>query len=353
MVSDNLEFRFLNTDSITSYLLQNCLIQGKNLYKGVTYLDKLSPISIADSPDKIPMNGETWIIEGTEVPIASTEIDGEALRIYQESGFGGLKDAQDYSTYSPYSIVINGDYSKKISSGDIIRVRYAVTDNINGMYNVLKVETDGNTTTIYTIEKINQSSGEGKLVFATYEQWRKGGPDNFAIWDRDSNSWKFVYVKENDLVTIKEPLYTTQRYSDSQGYVDYQLKLPLNMKMVIQIDRDAVNQYNIDLEEQRNTIILEVAKYLQMYMTGTDIVYYPAAIIEFVMENRRYWIKGMYIHTTESSDPPFEFKHGIEAFPEYKIRDNISASKMEILKYTSAFYWWNVDNIIVEYELNS
>ena len=352
MVSDNLEFRFLNTDSITSYLLQNCLVQGKNLYKGVTYLDKHSPISIADSPGKIPMNEETWVIAGTEVPIDSTEIDGEALKIYQESGFGGLKDAQDYSTYSPYSIVINGDYTKKISSGDIIRVKYAVTENINGMYTVLKVESDGNKTTIYTIEKINYSSGEGKLVFATYEQWRKGGPDNIAIWQRDSESWKFVTVNPNDLVTVKEPIYSTLLYTQENGYVDYQLKLPLNLKMKIFVDKDAVNQYGVDLEEQRNTIILEVAKYLQMYMTGTDIVYYPAAIIEFVMENRRYWIKGMVIYTTESSDPPFEFKNGIEAYPEYKIRDNISSSKMEILKYTSAFYWWNVDNITIEYELN-
>lgn len=61
----------------------------------------------------------------------------------------------------------------------------------------------------------------------------------------------------------------------------------------------------------------------------------------------------MYITTTDSSEPkPFEFRNGIEALPESVIRDNISSSKLEILKYTSAFYYWNVDNIKIVYELN-
>ena len=121
---------------------------------------------------------------------------------------------------------------------------------------------------------------------------------------------------------------------------------------IIYGDKDAVTQNSINLETQRNEIILEVAKYLQLYMTGTDIVYYPSTIIEFVSEPRRLWIKGMVVTTTDSSETPLVFKNGIEAYPEQIIRKNINSSKLEVLKYTSAFYWWNVDNIIIEYELN-
>lgn len=140
---------------------------------------------------------------------------------------------------------------------------------------------------------------------------------------------------------------------DFYSFEDYMLRLPLNLKLKIFVDRDAVSQYGIDLEEQRKTIKLEVAKFLQLYMSGTDIVYYPSQVIEFVSEPRRTWVKGMYVVTTDSTQPkPFEFKNGIEAYPEYTIRDNISSSKIEILRYGSAFFWWNVDAIEVEYELN-
>lgn len=355
MISDNLEFRFLNTDSLRSFLLANCLIQGKNLYKNVNFIDKYKPISIADSPEKIPLNGDHWVIGGSSIDIESTEIDGEALKIYQESGFGGLMNAKPYCpSSSPYSIVLYGDYTTKISPNDKIRVKKATTNNINGQYHVLDVVFDGERTHIYTYEKIEVSSGEGKLFFATYEKWRKGGPDNLAKWDLKTNSWIFIDVNINDAFTVLEPVTNSYIYTDEFEYVEYSLRLPLQLKLKIIVDRDTVNQNNIDLDAQREEIILELANYLQLYMTGTDIAYYPSSIVEFVTEPRRNWIKGMEVTTTDSNTKkPFEFKNGIETYPESVIRDNIGSSKLEMLKYTSVFFWWDVDNIQITYELNN
>ena len=352
MISDDLEFRLLNTDSIHSYLLTNSLVQGKNLYKDLNFIEDFDIIAISDTPEKIPMNGETWIIKGTPLQIISTDIDGDALNVYKEVGYGGHKDSVTLETASPYSITVSGDYSSKFSAADIIRIKDATTSGINGIYHVLSANYDSGVTTIYVIEKINTSLNEGILYFATYEQWRKGGPDNIAKWDADNKIWLFTTLNPNDVVTISSPVFETYIYNANYKFVDYVLRLPLNLSLTIYIDQNAVNQYGVNLEDQRKQIKLEVAKYLQLYMTGTDIVYYPSTIVEFVTEPRRIWMKGMTIKTTDSSKTPFEFKNGIETYPEYQIRDNISSSKLEILRYSSAFYWWNVENIEVKYNIN-
>lgn len=352
MISDNLQLRMLNTDSIHSYLLTNCVVQGKRLYKGLNFLEDFDIISISDTPEKIPMNGETWIIKGTPLQIVSTDVDGDALSVYQEIGYGGHKDANTLESTSPYSISVSGDYTSKFSAADVIRVKDASTPGINGMYHVLSTVFKDNLTIIYTIEKINTSLNEGVLYYATYEQWRRGGPDNIAKWNAEESIWTFTILQPNDVVTVINPIYETYVYNSAYHFVDYILRLPLQISLMLYIDQNAVNQYGVNLEDQRKQIKLELAKYLQLYMSGTDIVYYPSAIIEFITEPRRVWIKGAEVKTTDSSNPPFELKTGIESYPEYQIRDNISASKLEILKYTSAFYHWDVDNIEVKYSFN-
>lgn len=351
MVSDSLQFRMLNTDSIHSYLLSNSLVQGKDLYIGLNFVDNSNIISIADAPERIPMNNDSWVINGTPVQILATEVDGDSLAIYSDIGYGGLKDSLTYLTESPYSIIIEGDYSSKISAADIIRVKGASTSGVNGMYHVVSSKFDSGFTTVYIVEKIVPSSNEGILYFATYEQWRKGGPDNIATWNLDEEVWTFTTVNENDVITVSQPIHETYRYSSEYSFVDYILRLPLNLSIRIYADRDAVSRYGVNLEDQRKQIKLEVAKYLQLYMSGTDIVYYPSSIVEFILEPRRIWMKGITVRTFDSSNPPFEFKNGIETYPEYKIRDNISSSKMEILRYNSAFFHWNVDSIDIKYDL--
>lgn len=355
MVSDNLEFRFLNTDSVRSFLLLNALVQGKKLFKNTQYIENVHPISIAETPDNTPTDKQCWIIGGVEIPIDSTRIDGAALDIYKEKGFGGLFDVSTYATTSPYSILVRGDQTAHIQPPHVIVIKGAATVGVNGHYHVLSVNYDdlADMTTIYTIEKINISSTEGSLYYAYYDPWKLSGPDNFARWNDIDCNWEFSDVNIGDIVTVKSPILTTYIYTSGYEYVEYTLKLPLNMRLKIFVDKDAVSQYEIDLEEERKKIILEVAKFLQMYMSGTDICYYPSTIIDYVTEPRRVWVKGVIVYTTDSTYPvQNEFRNGIETRSEDKIRELIGSSKIDMLKYTSSFYWWDVDNIKIDYEFN-
>ena len=352
MVSDNLEFRMLNTDKISSYILLNSIIQGKNLYKNMNYIDNVNVIAIGDNPDTVPGNNEAWIINGTPVDIVSTNIDGSSLDIYGDLGYAGLLNAPDNSTKTNYSITLDGDYTEKIKSGHIIRIKDCVTNNINGEYHVVSSELlDNNQTIIYVLEKIEKSSTEGQVYYATYEPWRILGPDNLAIYKLTTKSWEVQKINVNDIVTVSQPNYDTYYYTKNYKYQEYVLRLPLKMILNIIANKNYVIQNSIDLEEQRNMIKLQVARYLQLFNTGTDIVYYPAQIIDFVLMERP-WIKSVIVINTDSSEEPFELINGLEALPENEIRDNISTSKMDILKYTSSYYYWDVDNIIVNVNLN-
>ena len=354
LVSDSLQFRMLNTDSVSSYLLLNSLVQGKNLFKGLNYISKSNIKSIADIPETIPMNNDSWIIGSHPVEIRSTDVDEESVEAYQNSGYAGTGESLTFLTTSPYSITVDGNVTTKFSAAEIIRIKSSSIKSNNKTYHVLssKYNEDLNKTVIYTTEALEPSENDGFVHYAVYKQWRPGGPDNIAKWNLDSESWSFYPLNINDIVTVSKPVHETFRYDSNYNFVDYELKLPLNLLITIYADRNAVSRYGVNLEDQRKQIKLEVAKYLQLYMSGTDIVYYPSAIIEFVMEPRRIWIKGITVRTFDSSDPKFEFINGIETYSEPKIRDNISSSKMEILKYGSAFYWWDVDNIEIKYNLD-
>ena len=352
MVSDNLEFRMLNTDKISSYILLNSIVQGKNLYKNMNYIGNINVMAIADNPDTVPGNNEAWIINGTPIDIVSTNISGSALDIYADLGYGGLLNAPDNSIETDYSIIVDGDYTAKIKSGHIIRIKDCVTENINGEYHVVSSQlTENNQTVIYVLEKLEKSSTEGQVYYATYEPWRVLGPDNLAIYKLMTKSWEVQKINVNDIVTVSQPNYDTYYYTKNYKYQEYVLRLPLRMILNIIANKNYVIQNSVDLEEQRNMIKLQVARYLQLFNTGTDIVYYPAQIIDFVLMERP-WIKSVTVTNTDSSEEPFELINGIEALPEDEIRDNISTSKMDILKYSSAFYYWDVNNIEVNIVLS-
>lgn len=353
MISDNLEFRFLNTDSIRSYLLSNATVQGGRLFKGVTWINNLTPSSIASVPDKAPTYGASWIIGENQLPIYATNVNGSSIGIYGNKRYGGNSEGNDFEVTSPYEILISGDVTKEISALHVIKIKDVKTAAINGEYHVIKSYFNETHTIIEVLEELTTIDNDGVVSYANYEPWRIGGPDNVALWNSETNSWKFISIKPNDGISIKLPTSQSLVYGDDFYYHDYVLRLPLNLELEITIDKSAVVQFGINLEEEKEKIKLELAQYLQQYLTGTDIIYYPSTIIDFVVEPRRVWIKNLKIKTFDSSKNPNIFLDGLEALPEQQIRKNIAGSKLEMLLYTSAFYHWNVDNINIYYTNDS
>lgn len=356
MISDDLQFRFLNSNAIKAFLLENSTVQGRELFSDITWLLN-DPICFSNVPTKAPVDGESWIIGGSyydesgtlvtlspSIEIDSTEVDGEAIRFYGSTPWGGASGGQ----LTPYRICLLGDYTNEIAPYDIIRIKEASSSGVNGEYHVAAVYKDQLYTYIEVNEQIEASVKEGKLFYAEYQAWRRGGPDNIATWNSTYNSWKFTSVKPSNAITVKTPARSLV-YNTDYIYEEYSLQLPLNISLSIYVDKNSATANNINLADEEDTIILELAQELQNNFTGTDIVYYPSKIIDFISDSRNTWIKGMTVKTTDSNEYPKTIANGLETLSEDDIRTNIISSKLEMVKYSSTFYWWNVDNITIKF----
>lgn len=352
MISDNLGFRFLNTSGIYSFALLKVVKQAGKLFKDLNWISSVTPKSIGTIPSSVPSNKDSWIIESDNYfDIYSTVLIKDDSNLYSTMDYGGdnfISSDKDVEVL-PYQIIVEGDQRSLVKALDCVRIKGS-NNNMDGCYRITSVYYDEteDKTGMLVFSPIPLSSNTGRVYYVDYEAWRPGGPDNIATWNLETESWVFTQVNPGDLVTTTDRFGSkTYRYTESYDYTTYGLILPLLLTITITINKDAVIRYGIDLEEARNQIKLEVAKYLQDYFTGTDISYYPSMLIEYIMNDRTGWVKHVQIKVTDSEKK--ELLDGLEMLPEEKIRENIAGSKMDMLNYTSCFIWWDVNNIIVNY----
>lgn len=351
MISDNIGFRFLNTLGCYSFLAFNSFKQEGELFEGYNYLKKYTPISISLTPTKVPTNKDSWIIDTYKtIPIESTVIAENDSDLYSTLLYGGsIFNTNNNVVSLPYKITLNGDYSKDIFPLNVIRIKKS-NNGLNGLYRIISVDynADLNKTFLLTFDKLPVSTNDGVVCIAEYESWKAGGPDNIATWNLETNSWVFTEINNNDVITLfDKSISKTYIYNDDFEYVEYGLTYPLKMNVLIDINKDVVIRYNIDLTQAKEQLRLELARYLQLFLTGTDIKYYPSAIIEFILETRRAWIKHVRIEVFDNDNK--KIKDGIETYSEETIRDRLSNSKLDMLNYTSTFVNWDVDNINITY----
>ena len=347
MISDNIGFRFLNTTGLYSFMALNSFKQSGNILKSYNWFDKYTPFSISKEPTKVPINNSSWVIqEGFRIPILATNIVSDTTGLYGGGDvYGGIQNSGTDVVTMPYVIIVSGDYTNDIRSMDVVRIKDSTT-GINGSYRVITVSYDikNDRTNIITFEKLPMTSNDGQLYVASYEPWKAGGPDNIAVWNSTTESWLFNEVTPGTIVSVNDnSISTTLIYNNDYDYVKFSLLFPLKMSLVLDIDRDVVIQNNIDLDLARDQIKLELAKYLQLFLSGTDVSYYSSSIIDFILETRRNWIKHIKITVTDAEGK--ELNDGLETNPESVIQEKISNSKLDMLNYTSIYVYWDVDNI--------
>lgn len=123
---------------------------------------------------------------------------------------------------------------------------------------------------------------------------------------------------------------------------DHNLILPLNINIKLRY-----NTSEIDFSSHKNDIELLVAKYLQENATGINIKFYPSQITDLIHDYNASII-SVIIDIYDSYGT--SLNNGIETIQEneflFKIKD-----KLDIVKYNSIYWWWNVDNINIELSL--
>lgn len=120
---------------------------------------------------------------------------------------------------------------------------------------------------------------------------------------------------------------------------DHNLILPLNIKIKIKYNNSA-NDFTVD----QSAIELLVATYLQQNATGIDIKFYPSQIVDLVHDyNSNIISVNVDIYDSYGT----LLNEGIETIEENVFLKMLS-SKLDIVKYTSVYWWWNINNIQLE-----
>lgn len=142
------------------------------------------------------------------------------------------------------------------------------------------------------------------------------------------------------------------RNSTNQNY-NFDLKLPLKMNIDVVYSSDYLDNNPVNLKEEKEKLYLELAKKLQKEYSGNEIKYYNSQIVDLVHSNRPF-IKSVNVQITDANN--VIIPDGLESYNEQDTMENlqneireIGLSKIDILGYFPHFFYWDVDNIQINY----
>jgi hypothetical protein len=149
------------------------------------------------------------------------------------------------------------------------------------------------------------------------------------------------------LDTIQVSSYYLENFT-TQKYNSFEIKFPLNLSIEILVDSDLVIKRKINLAEKTSDFNLMVADWLQKNHTGTSIAFYNSQVVDLIHTDQE-WIKQVVVELTDSVGTVIP--NGIETLSDRQGLKNIKDDKLGIIKYTSWFWHWNVDNIDIKMTL--
>lgn len=140
-----------------------------------------------------------------------------------------------------------------------------------------------------------------------------------------------------------------------QGYDSFTLKFPLKLQITVLVDKNIFESNNLSTLEEKDNIRLEVATYLQQNQTGSDISLYSSQI-EDIVHNGRSYVKSVSVKVSDSdSSGNHILDQGIESNSSSDVINgfaNTPGRKLEIVRYTPNYFWWNIDNVEDDVNLN-
>jgi hypothetical protein len=143
------------------------------------------------------------------------------------------------------------------------------------------------------------------------------------------------------LDTLTVPAYYLENFT-VQKYDSFDIKFPLNLSVDVIVDSEIVVNEKINLAEKKDNFLLMIADWLQKTHTGTKICFYNSQVADLIHTDQ-VWIKSVETVLTDANGTIIP--NGIETIPDLEGLENIRDNKLAIIKYSSWFWYWNVDEI--------
>jgi len=134
---------------------------------------------------------------------------------------------------------------------------------------------------------------------------------------------------------------------------DFDLYLPLKLFVTILYDSQYIENTNVDIAEEKEKLRLEIAQKLQDNYSGNEIKCYNSQLVDLIHTDRPF-IKSVSVVIKDFNDTIIE--RGIQSFTENEIMENLQnevaetfGHKMDILNYFPHYWYWDLDNIQIDY----
>jgi hypothetical protein len=294
-----------------------------------------------------------------------------------------LKSHQDISSFEfELTISERSIYSQNFVSLDSTTWRYEYSEENGIFWEEFHIELSGKKGTdqsfkgsTYTINQVYNINDQ--LTVLTYDMYIYSGPgvldhiDNYIInipllsYDRYIEDPEFYLDKSKQFIvdhnvqgkrmisdnlqfrfldTLTVPAYYLENFT-VQKYNSFDIKFPLQVSINIIVDSEMVVNQKINLADKKNQFLLMLADWLQKTHTGTKICFYNSQIVDLIHTDQ-VWIKSVEVILKDANDTVIP--SGIETIPDTEGLENIRDNKLAIIKYSSWFWHWNVDNIDIK-----
>jgi hypothetical protein len=126
---------------------------------------------------------------------------------------------------------------------------------------------------------------------------------------------------------------------------NFDLLLPFQIKIDMILDRTKINNVDIDILNLK----IFLSQWLIDNQTGTKISFYKSHIHQLIHDYAP-WVKSCYLTLFDNTG--FEIPNSnFESYPIKTLIDTLP--KEDVLDFTPIYYWFDVDNIGIDYSFTS
>ncbi len=339
-----------NNPLSTTDIVQNYTVPHFHLRIKYDYVNKTTRLYIISPQNCSSYTGKISI---SSTSIISQQINRLSDNIfyvdYDENSYGILFDDHtvDFKIYTcDSSEVINSEVLSYYTTVDFKQIE-SVKDQMK-LINYIDESDNVHLLSIPVLEKtIYEADVESynlKLLSSIYDT-------NLSDkrFPNDEIQYRFLntyFIRKIYLRSILKQLY------------EFTMYFPLLLTVNIIFDRTYIDDTVIDLTTEKNSLYLAVANKLQDDYTGHGIIFYNSQMIDFI-HNDRPFVKAVTVSVTDSNLNAIDY--GIECNDEDTVMENIQSdafdtdegnTKTNICYYNPAYFWWDVDNITINYTFN-
>lgn len=227
---------------------------------------------------------------------------------------------------------INGNLKFRASSSEITQV-YDTSDQL-----VVSKYTDPSDDIVYVtnVPVILKSEYDLDKIFylnklQTFIDFKDKRMESDTVYYRNLNTY---YVDQTTLNAVSPHEYA------------FDLTLPLKLIVSLTIDIDYVRTNSVNLSSEKDKIQLQLATILQNEYTGTNFSFYKSKLTKFLMEYP--YIQSTTLTVKDSTASP-NFITILDINKDLDIFQNLNTNKLNAIKYMPVFFWWDIDNITVNF----